>query len=86
MRKKTKDRMWKRILAMFFAVVLTVSMVPAGSYAAPKDTGIADVGRMSVEGLTGDGNILNTGGRMNAVERTVERLEYTGKAYDKQQN
>lgn len=51
-----------------------------------EDTGIADVGRMSVEGLTGDGNILNTGGRMNAVERTVERLEYTGKAFDKQQN
>ncbi|MBO6009805.1 MAG: hypothetical protein J6P70_05720, partial [Ruminobacter sp.] len=51
-----------------------------------EDTGIADVGRMSVEGLTGEGHILNTGGRMNAAERTVERLEYTGKAYDKQQN
>ena len=51
-----------------------------------EDTGIADVGRMSVEGLTGEGHILNTGGRMNAVERTEERLEYTGKAYDKQQN
>nr|MCR5503312.1 hypothetical protein [Lachnospiraceae bacterium] len=42
MRKKTKNPMWKRILAVLFALALTVTMVPAGSYAAPKDTGIAD--------------------------------------------
>lgn len=50
-----------------------------------EDTGIADVGRMSVDGLTGDGNILNTGGRMNVAERTLERLGYRRKTHDKQQ-
>ena len=76
-RKKEEETVKQRVISVFLAIVMLVSIFPTTGYATNEgDTTEIDTGDVSIEGTNGFGALLSTELTRNQTEATEGESEY----------